>query len=145
MKKVIRLIILLFSTSFFLQGCKDEEKPKNKNSNLFPLEVSISEFEINYNKNSKIAVLDVRTPGEYETGHVPNSILLPLQDIQNFNKKNIVGKIEFSKEEIIYIICRSGRRSYIATHLLRSFGYLKTVSVRGGILAWINRKNKIEK
>ena len=79
-------------------------------------------------RNDKLAVLiDVRTPEEYEEGHVPGSINIPLQQIEK--TKDVVQ----SKCRSIYVYCRSGARSRQAAADLRQMGYANVVNL-GGII-----------
>jgi rhodanese-related sulfurtransferase len=66
--------------------------------------------------NSKMTIIDVRTPGEFMGGHVAGSINIPLQEIQN--------RIDEIKEldQPIVLCCASGMRSGQATVYLRSVG-----------------------
>ncbi len=66
-------------------------------------------------KNGEVAVVDVRTPGEFMGGHVAGSVNIPLQEIP--------GKIEeFKKMKKVILCCASGARSMQATGFLRQQG-----------------------
>jgi phage shock protein E len=62
-------------------------------------------------------IIDVRTPAEYSSGHIPESINIPLSLL---SKK--VGKIGKNKQ--IILCCASGMRSNSAKVVLLSLGYL---------------------
>ncbi|MDH4199819.1 MAG: rhodanese-like domain-containing protein [Spirochaetia bacterium] len=95
--------------------------------------VSMEKFILAYEQNKKIQLLDVRTPDEYATGHVPGAVLLPLDQV-------LAGEsIPFDKNSEIYIICRSGSRSLKAAHYLENNGYKNVRSVDGGTMDWIVR------
>ena len=79
-------------------------------------------------RNHEVLLLDVRTKEEYLEGYIPEAILYPLNDIQH------ATTFEFPKNQIIYVYCRSGRRSGIARKILRKQGY--KVKNIGGILKW---------
>ncbi len=100
-----------------------------------PLEISIKEFEKIYKANPKVNLLDVRTNGEFRQNHVPGSVLLDVNEIMSLGNK-VQSKIPFAKNQPIYVICRSGNRSFTATRILRNMGYTQAVSVRGGVNAW---------
>ncbi|MGL1932536.1 MAG: rhodanese-like domain-containing protein [Desulfotalea sp.] len=68
-------------------------------------------------------VIDVRTKGEYDDGHLPRSINIPYDII-----KKEIGSYAKDKEQKIYVYCRSGRRSGIAQNLLRIDGYKNVVN-----------------
>lgn len=79
-------------------------------------------------KNNAVLV-DVRTPQEYAGGHVPNSINIPLGEIQQR-----LGKLNPQQEIIVF--CRSGNRSSQAQSILEKNGFTKVVN--GG--TWQNVK-----
>ncbi len=69
-------------------------------------------------------LIDVRTQEEFDTGHIKNAVLFPLQDIEQ-------GKLPTEdKTTKLYVYCRSGNRSAQATRILEKAGY--TVTDLGG-------------
>lgn len=70
-------------------------------------------------------MIDVRTPQEFELGHIEDSINIEWQNIE------LIEKIS-QKDEKIYLYCRSGNRSQKATEILLALGY-KDVKNLGGI------------
>jgi rhodanese-related sulfurtransferase len=76
-----------------------------------------------------VFVLDVRQPDEYRDGHVPGAVLVPLDQLG--------GRLaEVPREEPVYVICRTGSRSALATRALVGAGYDAT-NVAGGTEQWI--------
>lgn len=67
-------------------------------------------------KERKVYILDVRTPGEFRGGHVPNSVNIPLNLLGNQINK-------LPKNRPIVACCASGNRSGSATRMLESQGY----------------------
>jgi rhodanese-related sulfurtransferase len=76
-----------------------------------------------------LVVLDVRQPEEYESGHIPGAVLIPLGELESRIK-------ELHKNKEYLVICRSGRRSVMACHLLREHGFEKLFNLHGGMLGW---------
>jgi glyoxylase-like metal-dependent hydrolase (beta-lactamase superfamily II)/rhodanese-related sulfurtransferase len=74
-------------------------------------------------------VLDVRTPGEFEGGHIEGAQHLPLIQIQ-------ARWSEVPRGVPVYVICRSGHRSSTALSVLGQHGYDNVVNVIGGMNAW---------
>jgi|TARA_B100000530_G_scaffold331974_1_gene277541 Rhodanese-related sulfurtransferase len=70
-------------------------------------------------------LIDVRTPEEFELGHIEDSINIEWQNIELIEKTS-------QKDEKIYLYCRSGNRSQKATEILLALGY-KDVKNLGGI------------
>ncbi len=79
----------------------------------------------------KVVLLDVRTKEEYATGHIPAAVLLPYDVISEKSAKAAIP----SKDSVVIVYCRSGRRSAIAADTLRNLGY-RTVWDLGGINRW---------
>ena len=75
-------------------------------------------------------LVDVRTQQEYNEGHIPGSILFPVDKIQeNFEEKYP------DKNTLIIVYCRSGNRSRNASITLIDMGYTN-VKDMGGIQSW---------
>ncbi len=79
----------------------------------------------------KVILLDVRTKEEFAEGRIPGAILLPYDAITGKTASAAIP----SKESVVIVYCRSGRRSAIAAERLRSLGY-GTVWDLGGINRW---------
>jgi phage shock protein E len=77
-----------------------------------------------------IILLDVRTQEEYIEKHIPNSLLIPVDEIE----KKAFSKLA-DKNAIIFVYCRSGRRSVTASEALIKMGYTKVYNL-GGIIDW---------
>ena len=81
-------------------------------------------------KNATGAVLlDVRTPLEYQEGHIPGSQNVPLQQLDK------VEEVTENKDTVLYVYCRSGARSRQAVSLLKHMGYTNVHNI-GGIAAY---------
>jgi rhodanese-related sulfurtransferase len=80
-------------------------------------------------------ILDVRTPGEYNRGHLKNSVLIPVQELQNRYQE-----IGTNKDREILIYCATGNRSTVAAKILIDNGFKHIVNMRGGIYDW-SKKN----
>jgi phage shock protein E len=78
-------------------------------------------------------IIDVRTKGEYQGGHIKGSINIPL----NVLSDNIS---ELKKDKAIITCCASGMRSASAKSLLKSSGFTE-VHNGGG---WMSLQNKIK-
>ena len=70
-------------------------------------------------------LVDVRTPNEFELGHIEDSFNIEWENISSILNKS-------KKDKKIYLYCRSGRRSQKATEILLELGY-KDVTNLGGI------------
>jgi phage shock protein E len=77
-------------------------------------------------------IVDVRTPAEYNGGHVKGSINIPLQNLEKQLSK-------LKKDQVIITCCASGNRSGAAKNILKSKGY-PNVHNGGG---WSSLRSKI--
>lgn len=85
--------------------------------------------------NEGAILLDVRTPEEYETLHLENALLLPVQELSAETLADI-GLGEDAKDKEIILYCRSGARSKTAYDIMTSLGYTNITSVAGGMVHW---------
>jgi rhodanese-related sulfurtransferase len=81
-------------------------------------------------------VVDVRTQEEWDEYHVPNTTLIPLDQLPN--RLN-----EIPKDKEIVVICRSGNRSKEGRKILLDAGYNAT-SMTGGVKEWYAKGYPIE-
>jgi rhodanese-related sulfurtransferase len=90
-------------------------------------EASVDELEAALQSGARL--VDVREPDEYEAGHVPGAVLVPLATVPDS-----LG--QFSTDGPTYVICKSGARSYRACEFLADQG-LEGINIEGGTMAWI--------
>lgn len=76
-------------------------------------------------------ILDVRTPREYQMGHLEDSVLIPLQELQARWKE-----IAEYKEQDILIYCATGNRSTVSSKILIDNGFKRIYNLRYGIVDW---------
>lgn len=74
---------------------------------------------------SKNVLIDVRTTEEYQCGHMPNSINIPLAAITH-----IVNHVP-DKNMSISVYCKSGARATQAKSILESMGYTNVTNIGG--------------
>ena len=81
-------------------------------------------------KNS--VIIDVRTPEEFQTSKIPNSI-----NIDFYNPQNFMLEIEKLDRDIqYYVYCRTGVRSANTCQLMNEMGFKKVYNLIGGIVKW---------
>lgn len=76
-------------------------------------------------------VLDVRTPGEFETAHISGAYNVPL-DLLREHRDEIIKHLD----EDVVLVCRSGQRAAQAEETLRNAGLSNVHILDGGITAW---------
>jgi len=82
-------------------------------------------------------LLDVRSPGEYKSGHAPGALAAPLGRLDEHARS-------LSHDLPIILICASGYRSSIATSLLEKQGFSNLFNVIGGTSAWTAAGYEVE-
>jgi phage shock protein E len=63
-------------------------------------------------------VIDVRSPGEYNSGHLPTAINIPLDEIETALPRRVKDK-----NQVLLLHCASGMRSGVARQKLKAMGY----------------------
>lgn len=131
--KVLRMkttkIVLILLLTMTLSNCNSK---KTESTSKVLDEVSVQFLKSQFDNNKAFYLLDVRTIPEFEQGRLSfANDLIPYDSIQLY-----IDKLPQNKDTTIYVICRSGRRSGIATAYLRSLGYTNAHNVTGGVLAW---------
>ena len=79
----------------------------------------------------EVMILDVREQDEYDSGHIPGAILLPVDTIDADTAAAVIP----SKDSTVLIYCRSGNRSKAASSALADLGYTNIYEF-GGINTW---------
>ncbi len=88
-------------------------------------------FEAKIKSTDAAQVIDVRTPGEYEGGHIENSVNI---DWNNSDFANQIKNVDKSKPVFVY--CLSGGRSGEAVNFMSKNGFTEIYELEGGMLAW---------
>ncbi|MGD0806992.1 MAG: rhodanese-like domain-containing protein [Anaerolineales bacterium] len=74
-------------------------------------------------------ILDVRTSEEWNQGHIPGSILIPLDQLP--------GRLsEVPRDRDMVVVCRTGVRSAQGLQILQQAGFTRAASMTGGMDAW---------
>ncbi|MBN2851777.1 MAG: rhodanese-like domain-containing protein [Clostridia bacterium] len=134
MKKSIVIIFTLFLV--FLIGCQNTATPINSgespaNSQATATYTSISQKEAKEKiDNEDVIILDVREQSEFDEGHLPNALLIPLGTLQ----KNAESMLPDKNAQIL-VYCRSGNRSKQGSEILVGLGYTNIYEI-GGINTW---------
>lgn len=82
-------------------------------------------------KRESVKIIDVREKEEYDYGHVPTAVNLPLSELAE-------SYPTLEKDQEYFLICQTGGRSATACQFLGNQGY-KVVNVMGGTSAWMGQ------
>lgn len=134
------LALMLFVTTSCGSGRAGSDNGMNKNTtpestgnsieNRSYSDISPEEAKKRLDNEKGIILLDVRTKEEYEEKHIPGSLLIPVDIIETEAPNKLTDK-----NAVIFVYCRSGRRSVTASEALVKMGY-KNVYNLGGINDW---------
>jgi phage shock protein E len=120
MKKLIYLLLI----GFTLISCQAQQKDQTVEV-VPPAEFS---QKIDVEKGQ---VIDVRTPKEYNAGHIEGAVNMHIYD-KDFEQR--VDKLQ--KDEPVYVYCKVGGRSAEAVEILKAKGFTDIIELEGGIDAW---------
>jgi rhodanese-related sulfurtransferase len=93
--------------------------------------LSANDFEKKITTDS-IQLLDVRTPSEFNSGHIANALQADWNNDKEFDRR--IGFIDKTKP--VYVYCLAGGRSAAAAEKMRKQGFKKIYELKGGINAW---------
>lgn len=98
-------------------------------------EIDVTQLYNLIEEGGKLNILDVRSPEEFEHEHAQNAKLFTLEHIS----PEAISKLNIDKDQPIYFICRSGRRSYVAAEMFVSEGYNLLYNIEGGTMDWVSK------
>ena len=81
--------------------------------------------------NQEVVILDVREQDEYDSGHIPSAVLLPVGTIDKTTAAQVIPE----KDCTVLVYCRSGNRSKTGSSTLAELGY-SNIYEFGGINTW---------
>ena len=118
-----------FFLSFFLVVFAIACTSKQSNSQTGSLSVSAFEKKL---VDANIQILDVRTEGEYQSGHLKNAL-----QADWFDKTQFADRTQYlDKSKPVLVYCASGVRSGQAMKLMASQGFKQVYNMEGGMSAW---------
>ena len=120
MKRILSLLLCLL----LLTGC-------GGNTSDSSYEQITQEAAKEMMDTQEVIILDVREQDEYDSGHIPGAVLLPVGTID----ENTAAEVIPEKDSTVLVYCRSGNRSKTASSTLADLGYTNIYEF-GGINTW---------
>ena len=118
-----RMIQFLFVLMIVGSSCDSNAQQK--------LSIAVTEFESKV-QSGAYQVLDVRTAGEYKSGHLKNAL-----QADWFNKQQFEERTRYlDKQKPLLVYCASGVRSEQAAKWLLKQGFKEVFNLKGGTSAW---------
>jgi rhodanese-related sulfurtransferase len=132
-----RTFVVIFSSLLliFINSCGQSQKNGTAAGKIILLTPS------DFNEQSeKELILDVRSPEEFEEGHLEGAIN------HNIKEDNFSDNIhKYDRNKPVFVYCQAGVRSNRAAEKLSELGFKKIYDLEGGILNWIENDYKIAK
>ena len=119
-----RLILGIASLLILLTGCGGTEMKTDYK------QISQDEAK-NMMDTQEVIVLDVREQDEFDAGHIPRALLLPVGTISESSAAAVIPE----PDSVVLVYCRSGNRSKTASSALAKLGYTNIYEF-GGINTW---------
>ena len=91
-------------------------------------------------KDTNLVLLDVRTPEEFASGHIPGAVNIPHDQLPNR-----LAELAGAKNKDVVVYCRSGRRSALAQETLNAQGFKSVLHLEGDMLKWQEEKRAVTK
>ncbi len=130
-KNIFFLLMLVFLFFFSLTAVPLIAE-SNKERKFISITVQEASELIKENKlNEDFFIIDVRTPAEFDSGHIENSEMI---DFYSEDFISELGKLDKSKVYLVY--CRSGNRSGRTLKMMEDMGFTTVYNVLGGINSW---------
>lgn len=132
MKTTVKLALLLIVTVLGI-SCNTKSQSQSDAIKV----ITPTEFK---EKSVNQILVDVRTPEEFEEGHIDGAININVND-EAFKEQ--ISKLDKSKPVFVY--CRSGKRSAAAAAEMSKAGFKQVYDLEGGILNWMKNNNEVIK
>ena len=147
-KKMLDWMLLLFIVPLLLLNMTLKSagsQPAFKSASLAQAKaavksVSAADVKAAIDKNEKAIYLDVRTPEEYESGHLPGAV-----NVSNQTLKSKISALIPDKNVKIYVYCETTSRSPLATKTLNDLGYKNAVLMDAKLEDWIKAGYPMER
>lgn len=110
-------------------------------------EVSIERLQAALRADVETILIDVREPAEFAQQHIVGAVNYPrgVLEMNIHNHPKVAASscepaaaLQQLAQNPIYLICRSGARSALATESLQRMGFSQVFSVVGGMQAWLD-------
>lgn len=122
------LILAVFALA--LAGCNEARTPQTPVAEKSLAVTDMSPIEARPGTEAPGSqFIDVRTAQEYAGGHAKGAQNMPIDTLEA-NISNL------KKDQPVYVICETGRRSLAAAEMLKKDGFTRIINITGGTRAW---------
>jgi rhodanese-related sulfurtransferase len=97
-------------------------------------EIAAADLKTRLDQREPVQLIDVRTPGEFSSGHIHGAINVPITQL-----RSALPALPIDRNRPVIAICQTAHRSPPAVRLLRQAGF-SAQQLRGGMIAWNHAK-----
>jgi rhodanese-related sulfurtransferase len=126
-----RIVPLMLTLAFVLTGCSSINTDYSEDSENSYRQISQEEAKEMMDQLADVVILDVRERDEFDSGHIPGAVLLPVGTITEDSAAAVIPETDTT----VLVYCRSGNRSKTASDALVKLGYTQIYEF-GGINTW---------
>ena len=126
-----RIVPLMLTLAFVLTGCSSINTDYSEDSENSYRQISQEEAKEMMDQLADVVILDVREQDEFDSGHIPGAVLLPVGSITEDSAAAVIPETDTT----VLVYCRSGNRSKTASDALVKLGYTQIYEF-GGINTW---------
>ena len=120
-----RVLLIALVAVVGMTACTNKQFPQGGTS------IQSSQLQEMIAKNN-VTLIDVRTEGEYKSGHIAGASQIDVLQESSFLEK--IQQLDPKRSYVVY--CQSGRRSKTAMRLMQEKGFKKVVDLDGGFQGW---------
>lgn len=122
MKKILSMFLICIMFSLLATSC---------NSKTIYKDINVNQANSLIKQEKNIVIIDVRTEEEYNKGHIKNSILIPVDEIESR-----ISEIQKYKDKDIILYCQAGTRSTKAFNILKKYKFNRLYNMKDGFSKW---------
>ncbi len=90
-----------------------------------------------------VTIIDVRQQDEWDRGHIPEAMLVPLNGIYSFGKA--LQDLNLPQDQEVIFTCAMGQRSASASEIAMVAGFKKVYNLANGMNGWVGRRYPVER
>ena len=132
---IVAAVVILAGGTWAVLGNGSSDQLAAPTQGVLPREVSVAAANTLYQEGAYL--LDVRTQEEWDDYHIPETTLIPLDDLAN-------RVDEVPRDQDVVVVCRSGNRSQVGRDILMQAGFTQVTSMSGGVNDWRSAGYPIE-
>lgn len=131
MSRTIYLLSFLFILAFSGSCQRPGSTGSAGQGEVINTSLPVNDYEKLMSDKKDFQLVDVRTPGEFQGGHLQNAVNI---DYRGSDFSDRISQLDKSKPTFVY--CLSGGRSSSAASAMKEMGFREVYNMDGGIMKW---------